>query len=109
MHQNILLTNTESYDTMKMKSALTTSQGAFQNKKKEVCPMCSLDEEQFIKQKMHNNVTINTDYNIGEKVTHDIYGEGVIITVDKSILTIAFSHPHGIKKIIKGHKSIKKV
>ena len=50
MHQNILLTNTESYDTMKMKSALTTSQGAFQNKKKDVCPMCSLDEEQFIKQ-----------------------------------------------------------
>ena len=68
-----------------------------------------LDKEQFIKQKMHNNVNINTDYNIGEKVTHDIYGEGVIITVDKSILTIAFSHPHGIKKIIKGHKSIKKV
>ena len=39
---------------------------------------------------------------------HDKYGEGIIISVDKSILTIAFAHPHGIIKIMKGHKSLKK-
>ena len=45
----------------------------------------------------------------GEKVVHSEFGEGVIVSVDKTILTIAFPHPYGIKKIMKGHKSIRKV
>ena len=40
---------------------------------------------------------------------HDDFGEGVIVSVDKSILTVAFPHPYGIKKLMKGHKSIRKV
>ena len=51
----------------------------------------------------------NVDYNVGDKVIHDTFGEGIIVTIDKSIVTIAFPHPHGIKKIMKGHKSIRKV
>ena len=47
-------------------------------------------------------------YKVGEKVIHDIYGEGIIINVG-SVITIAFSHKYGIIKIMKGHKSIKKV
>ena len=49
------------------------------------------------------------DYNIGDKVNHSEFGEGIIVSVDKSILTIAFPHPYGIKKIMRGHKSIVKV
>lgn len=49
------------------------------------------------------------EYKAGEKVIHTDFGEGVIITVEKTILTIAFPHPYGIKKIMKGHKSIRKV
>lgn len=49
------------------------------------------------------------DYKSGDKVIHDIYGEGVVIEVKSSILTIAFSHKYGIIKIMKGHKSLKKV
>ncbi|MGE5456358.1 MAG: ATP-dependent helicase [Ignavibacteriales bacterium] len=49
------------------------------------------------------------DYLIGDKVIHDKYGIGVIVNIENKILTIAFSHPHGIKMIIKGHKSIRKV
>lgn len=49
------------------------------------------------------------DYKPGDKVIHDIYGEGVVIEVNSSILTIAFSHKYGIIKIMKGHKSLKKV
>ncbi len=49
------------------------------------------------------------EYQAGEKVIHSEFGEGVIITVEKTILTIAFPHPYGIKKIMKGHKSIRKV
>lgn len=63
------------------------------------------------KLKKFKSTSINTseEYTPGEKVVHSEFGEGVIISVDKSILTIAFPHPHGIKMIMKGHSSIKKV
>jgi len=56
-----------------------------------------------------SNINKYEEYTPGEKVIHDKYGEGVIITVEPSILTIAFAHPHGIVKIMKGHKSLKKI
>ncbi len=49
------------------------------------------------------------EYTIGEHVMHDIYEEGVVVDIKDSIITIAFKHPYGIKTLIKGHKSIKKV
>ncbi len=62
------------------------------------------------KPKIHksNMIDENVTYNVGDKVVHDKYGEGIIINVG-NILTIAFSHKYGIIKIMKGHKSIKKV
>ena len=54
-------------------------------------------------------VNENEEYSVGEKVVHDTFGNGIIIGVDKSILTIAFPHPIGIKKLLKGHKSINKL
>ncbi|MBE6139040.1 MAG: ATP-dependent DNA helicase PcrA [Firmicutes bacterium] len=56
-----------------------------------------------------SNINKYEEYTPGEKVIHDKYGEGVIISVESSILTIAFAHPHGIVKIMKGHKSLKKL
>ena len=54
-------------------------------------------------------IDTNAEYNLGDKVKHDSFGIGVVIGIDKSILSVAFPHPHGIKKLIKGHKSIQKV
>ncbi|MBE6152127.1 MAG: ATP-dependent DNA helicase PcrA [Firmicutes bacterium] len=51
----------------------------------------------------------NAEYNLGDKVKHISFGVGVIVGIDKSILSVAFPHPHGIKKLIKGHKSIQKI
>lgn len=51
----------------------------------------------------------DVEYKIGDKVIHDLCGEGMVVGVDKSILTIAFPLPHGIKKFIKGHKSFRKI
>ena len=48
-------------------------------------------------------------YNYGDKVIHDIYGEGVVIEITNTILTIAFKKEIGIKKLLKNHKSIRKV
>ncbi len=50
----------------------------------------------------------NAIYNVGDKVIHDKYGEGIIVGIG-NLLTIAFSHKYGIIKIMKGHKSIRKV
>lgn len=48
-------------------------------------------------------------YQVGDHIIHDSFGEGIIVQVDKMILTVAFSHPIGIKKLMKGHQSIRKV
>ena len=61
------------------------------------------------KTETENVIDNNMEYAPGEKIMHDIFKEGVIISVDGSILTIAFAHPYGIKKLLKGHKSIKKL
>ena len=48
------------------------------------------------------------EYNIGDKIIHDKFGEGVIVSVEKSILTVAFSFQYGVKKLLKGHKTFRK-
>ena len=68
-----------------------------------------LDIEKFIQRKEKVIIDNDTEYSLGSKVMHEKYGEGVIVGIDKTILTIAFAFPHGIKKMIKGHKSIKKL
>jgi DNA helicase-2/ATP-dependent DNA helicase PcrA len=47
------------------------------------------------------------DYTKGDRIKHETYGFGVIISVDSNILTIAFQD--GVKKIMARHKLIKKV
>ena len=49
------------------------------------------------------------EYNYGDKVMHDSYGIGVVIEVTNTILTVAFDKKVGIKKILKNHKSIRRV
>ena len=47
-------------------------------------------------------------YRNGDSVIHKVFGEGVVISSDGNILTIAFPHPYGVKKIVAGHPSIRK-
>ena len=68
------------------------------------------EKNSFIKSNILNKkVVSNEEYNVGDRIMHDVFGQGVIITVDKSLITVAFPHPHGIKKLMKGHSSIRKV
>lgn len=61
----------------------------------------------FVKEEMFNKNDV--DYQTGDLISHTEYGQGVIISVDKSIITVAFPHPYGVKKLMKNHKSISKV
>ena len=49
------------------------------------------------------------DYNIGDYVYHDIFGQGKVVDIQGSLISIAFKHPYGIKKLMKNHKSITKI
>ena len=44
----------------------------------------------------------------GDKVIHNIFGEGVVISVKGGIATIAFNHKVGIKQIAANHKYLMK-
>ena len=44
----------------------------------------------------------------GDKVIHNIFGEGVVISVNGSVATIAFNHKVGIKQIAANHKYLTK-
>ena len=69
----------------------------------------NMDEESTIKIIKKSSIDNSIEYSIGSKVIHDTFGVGIIVSIDSSVLTIAFEHPIGIKKIIKGHSSIRKV
>ena len=51
----------------------------------------------------------DVSYDVGDHVSHADFGEGVVVMVDKSLVTIAFPHPHGVKKMMKNHKSLTKI
>lgn len=65
----------------------------------------SINQTKIDKSKMFND---DNGLKTGDNVIHDTYGPGVVVNVDKSIATIAFKG-QGIKKLMKNHKSIKKV
>lgn len=58
-------------------------------------------EEKFYKE--------DTSYQKDDYVYHEIFGQGKVIEVSGSLVTIAFKHPYGIKKLMKNHKSLSKV
>lgn len=68
----------------------------------------SIKEEKVIKKdEMYNDTDV--EYKNGDVVIHTTYGRGVVIGVDKSIVTIAFAKNFGVRKLMKNHKSVKKI
>lgn len=61
----------------------------------------------FVREKMFNDHEVN--FEIGDMVSYPKYGEGVVVAIDKSIITVAFPYPHGTVKLMKNHKNIKKI
>ena len=48
-------------------------------------------------------------YQVGDYVVHEHFGAGKVVDVTNSLVSVAFSHPYGIKKLMKNHKSLTKV
>lgn len=65
------------------------------------------EEPIFKKDEMYSKEDV--DLKSGDVVIHDSYGRGVVVGVDKMLVTVAFNGKIGIKKLMKNHKSIKKM
>ena len=49
------------------------------------------------------------DYQVGDYVYHETFGTGRVTEVTNTLVSVAFKHPHGIKKLMKNHKKLSKV
>ena len=68
----------------------------------------SIKEEKIIKKdEMYTDGEV--EYHEGDVVMHTTYGKGVVIGVDKTIITIAFAKNFGVRKLMKNHKKLAKV
>jgi DNA helicase-2/ATP-dependent DNA helicase PcrA len=50
----------------------------------------------------------NAVYQLGDKVVHQVFGDGRVVGVDGAFVTVAFTVEHGIKKLIAGHPTLTK-
>lgn len=68
----------------------------------------SIKEEKVVnKEELYHESDV--EYKNGDIVMHTTYGRGVVIGVDKTIVTIAFAKNFGVRKLMKNHKSLKKM
>lgn len=51
----------------------------------------------------------DVDYQVGDYVYHESFGTGKVVEVTNTLVSVAFKHPHGIKKLMKNHKKLSKV
>lgn len=51
----------------------------------------------------------DVDYQVGDYVYHEIFGQGKVVEVTNTLVSIAFKHPYGIRKLMKNHKSLSKI
>ena len=71
------------------------------------------EETSFLKRpeerKILDKEETNTEYSPNDYVFHDVFGTGKVISVEKSVVKVAFKMPYGIKTLMKSHPSLHKV
>lgn len=71
----------------------------------------------FIHDAMHGEVIednfqdleIEIKFKTGDKVIHQLFGEGIVVNNEGEIVSVAFEFPHGVKKILSTHPALKKL
>lgn len=64
-------------------------------------------EEKIDTKKMFREEDV--DYKVGDFVYHETFGTGKVVEVTNTLVSVAFKHPHGIKKLMKNHKKLSKI
>ena len=67
-----------------------------------------MPEEQINREELYHNDG-EVEFADGDVIMHMIYGRGVVIEVKGDFISVAFAKNYGIKKLLKNHKSIKKI
>lgn len=65
----------------------------------------SFSKKQFYNFNEEKDV-LEIDYKVGDKIIHELFGQGTVINVEGSILSVLFNTK--VKKLMKGHKMIRK-
>ncbi len=70
----------------------------------------TISKEENKEHRIIGNMYNETDNGLkpGDKVTHSIFGDGVVVSVTKDLATIAFSYKVGVKTIAANHKYLTK-
>ena len=54
-------------------------------------------------------VEIGNIFQVGDKVNHKVFGDGLVVSVDGKFIKVAFPVPYGIKTILANHPAIIKI
>ena len=79
---------------------------------KELLETNAPEEEKVVKEKVEVGEMFreeDVDYQVGDFVYHETFGTGKVVEVTNTLVSVAFKHPHGIKKLMKNHKKLSKV
>lgn len=49
------------------------------------------------------------DIKTGDKINHKVFGDGIVVSADGELITVAFSMPTGVKKLKATHPAIRKL
>lgn len=69
-------------------------------------------EEKLQEQKINPQDVIrdeDVDYQVGDLVYHETFGTGKVVELSGQLISVAFKHPYGIKKLMKNHKKLSKI
>lgn len=68
----------------------------------------SVKEEKIVdKSAMYSSEEV--EFNKGDIVMHTIYGKGVVVDYDEKFVSVAFARNFGVRKLMKNHKSLRKI
>jgi len=81
----------------------------FLNESPFIREMTESNKLDAIKEKAIKYTFTDESFKQGDKISHDIFGVGVVVQISEDVLTVAFSVEHGVKKLIKDHPAITKV
>ena len=72
------------------------------NVKEEEMPVQKMDDTDVFREE-------DIDYEVNDFVYHETFGRGKVVEVSNTLVSVAFAHPYGIKKLMKNHKKLSKI
>ena len=100
-----LLSNNEFFKAKNISFELFENQDFYHIQPYVYIPFVNYENKVIDKKQMYTND--NNDITEGSIISHEQYGTGVVVKCDGSLISVAFKT--GIKKLMKNHKSIKKI